>query len=340
LNIKLPDKVEKVKWDMIIVDAPLGHGPPGRPYKGPGRMQSIFKAHNLLKEGGICVVDDMKRLVEQKYALHYFGHDSIMNVIEGKVAIFKKNYPANIADLIKNKKIALVGPASYMEGLSLGNMIDNHDIVVRINRGIESTKQHSQDIGERTDVYYSCLIETAQQTGFLDPEQLKYNYKIKHIVAPPDSDIKGISRHTRLHSMVSYEKVKKIEKHIPVTIIDHEFHTDLAEKVKCKPNTGFLAIYDILRMNPKQLSIYGFSFYLDGFISGQKSGVEKEKNCSEQEFADMAYNSKRHVQKNMWEYAKSTLRNNKIVNLDPVLAKILELERLDRILFKEKIKSK
>ena len=131
--------------------------------------------------------------------------------------------------------------------------------------------------------------------------------------------------------------VQEIKKHIPIKIIDHQFHTDLASKVQCKPNTGFLAIYDILRMKPKQLSIYGFSFYLDGFIKGQKSGVEKEKKCSEQEFADMAYNSKRHIQKNMWEYAKLTLKDNKIVKLDNVLEKILELEKLDRDLFKEKV---
>ena len=90
-------------------------------------------------------------------------------------------------------------------------------------------------------------------------------------------------------------------------------------------------------MNPKSLSIYGFSFYLDGFISGQKSGVEKEKNCTEQEFADMAFNSKRHVQKNMWQYAKNTLLDNKKVILDSKLKQILELNSLDRKLFKEKV---
>ena len=149
--------------------------------------------------------------------------------------------------------------------------------------------------------------------------------------------MKGISNKTKLHSLVNKEKIKEIKKHIPVTIVDHKFHTDLAKKVNCKPNTGFLAIYDLLRMNPKKLSIYGFSFYLDGFITGQKAGVENEKNCTEQEFADMAFNSKRHVQKNMWKYAKETLLNNKHVVLDKTLNKILNLDKLDRKLFKEKV---
>jgi uncharacterized protein (TIGR01627 family) len=336
LDLKLPDDIESIEWDMIIVDAPLGHGPPGRPYKGPGRMQSIFKAYQLLKDGGICVIDDMKRLVEQRYALHYFGQENLINVIEGKVAIFKKESKLSMSELIKGKSVAIVGPAKYMEDSKLGEEIDNHEVVVRINRGIESIENYGKDIGYRTDVYYTCLIERAQQTGVLNPQDLKFKHKIKHIVAPPDSNMQGLSNKTVFHSLVDLQKVKEIQKYIPVTIVDHNFHNDLAKKVNCKPNTGFMAIYDLLRMDPSSLSIYGFSFYLDGFLPGQKSGVEQEKNCSEQEFADMAFNSKRHIQKNMWEYAKNTLKDNNKVSLDKTLKKILDMEILDRKLFEGK----
>ena len=167
---------------------------------------------------------------------------------------------ANYRELLTNKKIALVGPADYLENSNLGNEIDSFDLVVRINRGIESTDKYSKDIGKRTDIYYSCLIERAQQTGILDPNELKNKYGIRHVVTPPDSNMKGISTQTKLHSLVDIEKIKKINQEIPVTIVDHKFHTELAKKVDCKPNTGFLAIYDILRMNPKSLSIYGFNF--------------------------------------------------------------------------------
>jgi hypothetical protein len=220
---------------------------------------------------------------------------------------------------------------------NLGKVIDNHDIVVRINRGIESIEHYSQDIGKRTDVYYSCLIERAQQTGKINPSELKDKYGIKYVVAPPDSDFKGYARSTCFHHMVDQNKARKIHELIPIRVVDHQFHNKLAANVNCKPNTGFMAIYDLLRLNVKKLSIYGFSFYLDGFIRGQKTGVENEKNCTEQEFADMAYNSKRHIQQNMWKFAKETLLNNEKVNLDKTLKQILELKKLDRKLFKEKI---
>ena len=96
-----------------------------------------------------------------------------------------------------------------------------------------------------------------------------------------------------------------------------------------------MSIYDLLSFNPKSLSIYGFSFYLDGFIPGQKLGVEKEKNCSEQEFANLAFNSKRHVQKNMWQYAKDTLLNNSKIKLDDTLKTILSLEEFSKQKFEK-----
>jgi hypothetical protein len=50
----------------------------------------------------------------------------------------------------------------------------------------------------------------------------------------------------------------------------------------------------------------------------------------------MAFVSKRHVQKNMWEYAKKTLIDNPRVRLDRVLEKILRLDNLSKDEFYEK----
>jgi len=238
---------------------------------------------------------------------------------------------------IKNKKVALVGPANYMKDCLYGDEIEAHDVVVRINRGMESIGKYFLNIGSRTDILYSCLIEKSANAGKINLGLLS-GEKVKYICCPPESNFEGISKTTRFHPLVNFKKMKSISEKIPIRIVDHEFHTWLARKVKSRPNTGFLAIYDFLRHDIQQLSIYGFSFYLDGFLPGQKSGVKKEKDCTEQQFADLAYNSKRHNQKNMWTYAKKTLRNNSKVNLDNTLTQILALEKFNRESFNEKIK--
>ena len=76
LKLSLSEKVVNCKYDFIIVDAPLGHQPP-RPFKGPGRMSSIFMASKLIKKGGIAVVDDMGRPIERQYAFHFWKKISL-----------------------------------------------------------------------------------------------------------------------------------------------------------------------------------------------------------------------------------------------------------------------
>ena len=90
LQLNLPTEVSDLEYDFIIVDAPLGHQPP-RPYKGPGRMSSIYTASKLLKDDGTVVIDDMGRPVEKKYALHYFGENNLVQLVEKKVGIFELN---------------------------------------------------------------------------------------------------------------------------------------------------------------------------------------------------------------------------------------------------------
>ena len=237
-------------------------------------------------------------------------------------------------DFIKNRKVALVGPAAYMMNSGLGHEIDSHDVVIRINRSYESVEKFSEDIGKRTDILYSCLIEKNANAGKIDPSKLA-DLGIKFICAPPASNMKGLSDQTRLHDLIDLEKVRKLNALIPVRVVDHHFHNNLALKVDCRPNTGYMAIYDLLRFEPSCLTVYGFSFYLDGFVEGVKEGVQEEQNKTPEEFTDQCFNSKRHVQKNMWKYAKNTLLDMDNVKLDPVLNKILEMDSLDREKFKD-----
>ena len=62
---------------------------------------------------------------------------------------------ADFAKLIADKTVAIVGPASYLTNSGLGEEIDNHQVVVRINRSYESVDKFSKDVGTRTDILYS-----------------------------------------------------------------------------------------------------------------------------------------------------------------------------------------
>tara|TARA_Y100001968_G_C19201926_1_gene640412 strand:- start:117 stop:737 length:621 start_codon:yes stop_codon:yes gene_type:complete len=90
LKLDLDKEVKDTEWDMIIVDAPLGHQPP-REWKGPGRMSSLYSAKLLSKNAKCIVVDDFFRRIEMLYALEYFGDEALSHVVEDKLAFFILN---------------------------------------------------------------------------------------------------------------------------------------------------------------------------------------------------------------------------------------------------------
>lgn len=74
LSLELPERVRSITWDVIIVDAPFGGT-----LDAPGRMQSIFEAHQLAQHGGTVdiFIHDINRPVEKMYADYFFGVKTI-----------------------------------------------------------------------------------------------------------------------------------------------------------------------------------------------------------------------------------------------------------------------
>jgi len=63
------------------------------------------------------------------------------------------NKDPRLEEFLKDKRVAFVGPAPYLNGSGKGALIDSYDVVVRIQHGIPNI----EDYGSRTDVVQSCL---------------------------------------------------------------------------------------------------------------------------------------------------------------------------------------
>ena len=70
--------------------------------------------------------------------------------------LFKRN---NFSAFVKDKKVALVGPANYLNLFKFGEKINNYDLTARVNRGMELVENNSSKIGSKTDILFNCLIE-------------------------------------------------------------------------------------------------------------------------------------------------------------------------------------
>jgi len=243
----------------------------------------------------------------------------------------------NYLNFLQNKKVIIIGPAKYTTSSvfkDFGKKIDdNFDIVVRINRGLELLPKLGNFLGTRTDILYNCLIEHKDNGGEIDINYLKNN-NIKWISTIPGSDIKGNCNSNKLHNLVKKSTVKTIQDNFNYHLMHYKLYDELNKSVKCRSNTGFAAIFDLLNHNVGSLYITGFSFYLDSFADGYKHGCSRD----EIEFAKQCFKSKRHNQLNQWRFAQSKLKNNPRVLLDEILTYILDSKTLDRDAFREKIK--
>ena len=83
-------------------------------------------------------------------------------------AVPNENLDQQFYNLIHDNNVVIVGPAAYLEGSKYGNSIEEKDIVVRINRSYETCERIPEDVGNRTDILYSCLLETNRNAGILD----------------------------------------------------------------------------------------------------------------------------------------------------------------------------
>ena len=223
--------------------------------------------------------------------------------------------------LINNKTVVVLGSAAYLEDYRYGKSIDEHDLVVRINRGCELIENNSEVVGSRTDILYSCLIEQKQNAGKWNREMFAQDYGLKFLCTPPESNIRGISFGTRLHNMVDRNKYLKLAEELPCRIIDSSFFTSLAREIDCRPTTGYIAIYDLLKFEPKSLTIHGFDFFYSGWYSDYKKGMKPRVSDELRK----TLNSKRHKHKNMWEHCKKLLDNPTVV-IDDHLRKVLRID--------------
>ena len=74
-------------------------------------------------------------------------------------------------------------------------------------------------------------------------------------------------------------RIIELEKaNIKTNMIDSNFYNSISSQINCRPNTGYIAIFDLLNYDIKELYITGFTFYLDKFMPGYKDQVKKDKS--------------------------------------------------------------
>jgi hypothetical protein len=159
-------------------------------------------------------------------------------------------------DYLNGKTVALVGPAESIKGSKNGELIDSHDVVVRLNYAKISDPV---DCGTRTDVIY---YDGTHRHDLPDSEYLVCSY--------PKSEWFFETRSSRVAEYYSHQYGDNHR------IVDDELYNSLKSGVErynakagwffSRPNTGLIAIADLLDHNIKKLFITGIDFYRTSYI--------------------------------------------------------------------------
>ena len=199
--------------------------------------------------------------------------------------ISKKELRLTLINPFKNpqiKKIILVGNASRIIGMNLGNIIDNYDHIVRFN-GFNVDFPYYPSVGKKIDEFF-----TTDRFGQRIPKlKVKYN----KIYNP---------------SLVSFPK--EYNKYV----LDHKLHMQVMENVypnqNKRPSTGFMAIYYFLFIQKHSyITLTNFDFQLDN-----NKPVEYFKPTAEADYERHDW----HFEK---MYVKEMVSKGKIVILEDLL---------------------
>ncbi|MDO5528648.1 MAG: glycosyltransferase family 29 protein [Paracoccus sp. (in: a-proteobacteria)] len=145
------------------------------------------------------------------------------------------------------KSVALVGNARALAQTAHGDAIDNHDIVIRINRApIPSAQSH----GARTDILALATSLPDADRARLNPSRLAwFSPKRKRL-----DFATATSPGFYLHPLPDYEALKA--------------------RLAAPPTTGAMLIELLARSKLARLSLYGFDFFASQSLSGRRSAAQ------------------------------------------------------------------
>ena len=219
------------------------------------------------------------------------------------------------------KTVIVVGPAPYLEGKKLGSYIDSHDIVIRLNKGYNMTN-NSEDFGTKTDILYHCVNQHEENGGEITTELIE-KFNITNITfAYPILD--GTEGTNFGYNGTLCDFISIIDRNLQnyINIVNESWYVKFEKELKSRPNTGIIAITDILNHNPKSLEIIGITFFKGGYTSLYRNSVDGViENIEDQVLNRIKGVHNISSQKN---YFNKNIKNDPRVIIDSTLKDILE----------------
>jgi hypothetical protein len=181
----------------------------------------------------------------------------------------------NFRQMIEGKKVLLLGPASYLYDGTYKDDLDDYDVVIKINRMVE-TGLCSDFKNDRCDILYHCLDISPQHGNVKYDLKKIHSQGVKHIRIPYPP-VNGW--YCKMLNIFETE----IKELIPYSVCAPELYLALVDGCgNTSPNTGVIAIFDILRNHPELLQIKGITFFKGGYNRNYREKIVTEEEVEAQ----------------------------------------------------------
>jgi len=217
-----------------------------------------------------------------------------------------KIYDPEYAEFLKNKRIAVVGPAPHIVGSKQGKLIDSYDLICRVGRSFNIPKELEEDIGTRVDILYNVLNDHngERAAGELNIDEL--SKKLKWICS-------GNGPYFKCKIWNRKFEIKNNSR-IPFHTPNKEHYKKITKETGRWINSGFVAIIDLLYYNIKELYITGFTFFAE-----KNNNYYYPQYRKPHLYLEGCYNGEKQL-----NYMKKLYKKDKRIKCDKVLKKILE----------------
>lgn len=176
--------------------------------------------------------------------------------------------------LIENKHVLILGPADYLYSSRDNLDLMNFEVIVKINRMPEMDTSNIFK-NDRCDILYHSL-SIHPPTGDLQYDQnIWIRKKIKHIRAayPPVG-------HKKWYADNINKFLRTKDDRIEFSIVQPEDYLNFEKQCNnTSPNSGTIAILDILLNNPKTVTVKGITMFCGGYNKNYKDKFITEKDC-------------------------------------------------------------
>lgn len=216
-----------------------------------------------------------------------------------------------LVDLVKGKRVCIVGGSPMIIGSNLGEKIDSYDIVVRVNfhwpcpRALldKEIKNPLIHVGNRTDIFFHAGWFHAGGTI----EELSKFSNLKLLVV-------------KNHKKSDYKEIVKWCNSVKITCVPAHISNVITKTKNFYPTTGFWAIRHLLASQINELFICGFDFYKSSSIISQSFSKWHVPNDELEMISRIVYNDNRisladHVAEYMPKKLFKTIKSRNIKHI-------------------------